>query len=74
MYISSWASAVPGIEPRIPIVSGCAAELQTSIVAHSDAEPVLGFGAAPSATACETTSALIAATRPAQVRVPTLPR
>ena len=48
MYIVSWAWPSPGIEPRIPTVSGWSEGLHTSIVAHSCVEVqqrVLGAGA-----------------------------
>src|SRR5579872_3293687 len=38
MYILSWLWRSPGIEPRMPTVSGWSAGLQTSIVAHSSRE------------------------------------
>ena len=42
MNIVSWRSPVPGIEPRMPIVSGCAGVLHTSTVAQIAVDP--GFG------------------------------
>ena len=51
MYISSWTSPVPGIEPRIPTVFGCAVVLHTSIVDHSKEGEGLGSGVAASAIA-----------------------
>ena len=38
MYIASFSCPSPGIEPRIPTVSGSFAGLHTSIVAHSSRE------------------------------------
>jgi len=68
MNIVSAASPVPGIEPRIPSVSGCAALSQTSIVAHKAGEAGGGSGAAAAASAAASGAAPAAsaqaATRP----------
>src|SRR6185312_11915015 len=46
MYIVSRRCPSPGIDPRIPIVSGCLVVLQRSTVAHSSLGLALGVAAA----------------------------